>query len=276
MSGSLDHVALISLPFEATTSFLTGTVAGPEAILREITSLDGYDLAMGRNPWQGVAVKKMLAHDERLKDPHGLIAAAYRSGRSVLEENGFPLGLGGEHTVSIGMIKAARAKGPLGIVQLDAHADLRDTYEGNPYSHACAMRRSIAFDCPLMGIGIRAISKEEMQVAAERSDIVLVHGRAATTSTGWFSHLNELPDRVYLTIDLDAFDPSCVSAVGTPEPGGMSYENVLNFLRVLFQKKNVVAADVVELRPGDGDAPSLRLVARLVGAIVGLCFNGST
>ncbi len=271
MIPALTHMGMISLPFEASTSFLKGTRQGPAAILREIETIDGYDFNLARNPFEDVACSIIYSHTPRLDDSHLQQALTFRAVREIIDSKGFPLCLGGEHTVSIGAIRAARSRGALGIVQLDAHADLRDEYNGNPLSHACVMRRVIEMDCSYLGIGIRAMSDEEAEYIYDRR-LKIVGGRKAASSTDWYQLLDELPERVYLTIDMDVFDPSDVPAVGTPEPGGPGYEKVAGFLHHLFKVKNVVAADVVELRPCEGCDASVRLAARLVGLITGLRF----
>ncbi|MCP4599135.1 MAG: agmatinase family protein [Proteobacteria bacterium] len=274
MTAAPTHLGIISLPFEVSTSFLKGTREGPSAILHELESIDPFDFDLAKNPFEDLPHSFIHPHDAELDDSHLQQSLAYRAAREIIDSKGFPLSLGGEHSVSIGAIRAARSRGALGIVQLDAHADLRDEYEGNPLSHACAMRRAIEMDCSLVGVGIRAISREEAKFVERRGlRLRLVEGRKAALSTDWYKLLNTLPDRVYLTVDMDVFNPSEVPAVGTPEPGGPSYEAVTAFLHHLFKVKNVVAADIVELRPSGNSDPSVRLAARLAGLITGLRFK---
>jgi agmatinase len=189
----------------------------------------------------------------------------------LLDGGGFPISIGGEHTVSLGPIRAARSRGELGVIQLDAHADLRDSYEGNPLSHACVMRRVHDLGCPILEVGVRSMSEDEARFVQE-TGLEVVDARRVIGSTDWYGVIDALPERVYLTIDLDYFDPADLPAVGTPEPGGPGWELTCNFLEHLFATKNVVAADVVELMPGAGDEPSIRLAARLVGLLAGLRF----
>jgi agmatinase len=266
------HLGLIAMPFEASTSFLKGCVLGPTAILSELETMDTYELRLGRDPFEGVSREQIHAHDEVVTDARLQQAFGQQVVEGVLARGGFPLSLGGEHTISLGPIKAARARGPLGIVQLDAHADLRDSYEGNPFSHASVMRRAVERGCQLLSVGVRAVSAEEDAIA-RKSGVAMVGGRITATRTGWYSLVEALPERVYLTIDMDVFDPQEVPGVGTPEPGGPGFEPVASFLAHLFAVKNVVAADIVELRPVEGDAASVRAAARLVGLITGYRFG---
>jgi len=271
--GAPTHLGLVAMPFEASTSFLKGTQLGPTAIFGELRSMDTYEMRLGRDPFEGVPRDQFHAHDETMTDARLQQAFAHQVTDELLGRQGFPLGLGGEHTVSLGPIKAARARGALGIVQLDAHADLRDSYEGNPLSHASVMRRAVERDCQLLSVGVRAVSEEEATFAAEQG-IELVDGKTAACSTDWYAHVEGLPERVYLTVDMDVFDPVEVPGVGTPEPGGPGFEAMAAFLRHLFAVKNVVAADIVELRPVEGDAASVRAAARLAGLITGYRFGG--
>jgi agmatinase len=271
MSVAYSHLGLVALPFETTTSFRKGTVKGPSALIKELDNLDHFDMTLGRDPFRGVPINVKYAHTKELRDPLMQQAMAGRAVSKLLDSNGFPLCIGGEHTVSLGPIRAARTRGTLGVVQLDAHSDLRNIYEDDYFSHACVMRRVLELDCSILGIGIRAMGEEEAEFAREHG-LKHVEGRDAATSTRWYDLLNILPERVYLTIDMDVFDPQEVPAVGTPEPGGPGYDAVVSFLQHLFSVKDVVAADIVELMPCEGDEASIRLAARLAGIVTGLRF----
>jgi agmatinase len=270
---SPSHLGLIALPFEVSTSFKKGTASAPTAILKDLGSLDSFDFRLGRNPLKDLSCSVVRPHSPTLGDSRLQQSLAEGAVAELLDCEGFPLSLGGEHTISLGPIAAARKKvGDLGIVQLDAHADLRNEYENNRYSHACVMRRALELGCTPLGIGIRTLCKEEKEFVASRN-LDMVDGRRAATSTDWYGLLNKLPNTIYLTLDMDVFDPSEVPSVGTPEPGGPGFEAICNFLHHLFKVKNVVAADIVELNPGDKDKASVRLASRLIGLIAGLRFR---
>jgi len=273
MSTPVTNLGIVSLPFEVSTSFRKGTVHGPEAILNELDRLETFEFALGRDPFHGVPRTVVKPHGPELVDPRIQQAVAGRVVGELLDGHGFPISLGGEHTVSLGPIRAARSRGPLGVVQLDAHADLRDSYEGNPLSHACVMRRVLEMDCGLLGVGIRSMSEDEARFISERG-VDTVGARQVIAGSAWYSLLDKLPQRIYLTVDVDFFDPSDVPATGTPEPGGPSWDQAVSFLAYLFSVKDVVAADVVELMPCKDDDASVRLAARLVGLLVGLKFPG--
>ncbi|MCP4196337.1 MAG: agmatinase [Proteobacteria bacterium] len=273
MMSRPSHLGLVALPFEVSTSFNEGTAGAPIAILKELSSIDSFDFTLGRNPLKNLTFSVLRPHSPTLKDSSLQQSLAEEAVAALLDRGGFPLILGGEHTVSLGPILASRKKfGELGVVQLDAHADLRNEYQNNRYSHACVMRRALEMGCPLLGIGIRTLCTEEKDLI-ESHNLDMVDGRRAATTTDWYDLLENLPQNIYLTMDMDVFDPAEAPAVGTPEPGGPGFEAVREFLHHLFKKKNVVATDIVELKPTAEDRASLRLAARLIGLIAGLRFD---
>jgi len=271
MAGAPTNIGIVALPFEVSTSFRKGTVHGPEAILNELDRMDPFEFNLGKDPFSKISRTIIKPHGSELVDARIQQAVAGRVAGEIMDGGGFPLSLGGEHTVSLGPVRAARARGEVGVVQLDAHADLRDSYEGNPLSHACVMRRIIDMDCATLGVGIRSMSADEATFVEERG-AGIVPARDVGRSTGWYSKLDSLPDRIYLTVDIDYFDPADAPAVGTPEPGGPGWYDTVAFLNHLFAVKDVVAADIVELMPTDGDDATVRLAARLAGLIVGMRF----
>jgi agmatinase len=274
MSPGCSHVGFVELPFEVSTSFQKGAAFGPRAIMHELKRLDGFDFMLGRDPFKNVHSKTIRPYEQGLRDPLFEQAYAARAVADLLDAGGFPIALGGEHTVSLGPIRVARMRGPLGILQLDAHADLRHMYEGNYMSHACVMRRALEMSCALLNVGVRTMCAEEVAFVKE-ARLKQVDGRTAanTARTDWYRVIDDLPERIYLTVDMDVFNPEDVPAVGTPEPGGPGYEAIVDFLSYVFKAKEVVAADLVELMPGGRDAASIRLAARLIGVIVGFKFG---
>lgn len=266
------QLALVSLPFEVTTTFQKGTVHGPAAVLHELENLDSFDMTFGRSPFDGVPRTVIRPHGPEFTDPRLQQAIAGRIVGEILDGRGFPLCLGGEHTVSMGPIRAALARGPLGIVHLDARADLREERQGDRFSHETVIRRALDLGCSVLSVGVRAMCLEEKDALAAHP-ITVVTGRQLREGTDWYHAVDSLPPRVYLTIDLNVFDPEDVPAVSHPMPGGPPWNQVCDFLFHLFAQKDVVAADIVELSPGPGDASSVRLAARLVGLLTGLRFT---
>jgi agmatinase len=183
-----------------------------------------------------------------------------------------PVVLGGEHSVSIGAIRAYEKKYPrLSVVQLDAHADLRDSFEGTAYNHACIMRH-FAGRIPTLQIGIRSLSREEGEFIRERGLTVVPARDFVRRPQAALDLVDRLTDEIYLTIDVDYFDPAYVPGTGTPEPGGPGWYETLEFIRGLCRKRTVVGFDVNELRPLPGDAASDFLVAKLVYKVIAYRF----
>ncbi|MEM8998214.1 MAG: arginase family protein, partial [Acidobacteriota bacterium] len=217
-------------------------------------------------------------HSQDLGDAIAEIEAA---ARSHLDAGKFLVSLGGEHGLSTGPVRAAvgAAGGPLGVVQFDAHADLRDTYEGSRHSHASVMRRVVDdLGLPTLAVGLRSLSAPEAELIRSRDLPVIwsheLHDDALAGSSERFEGLLEsLPDRVYLTFDIDYFDPALVPATGTPEPGGGHWHETMRLLRALFRRKHVVAMDVVELAPVPGLPSSDFVAAKLVYKCLGYRFR---
>jgi agmatinase len=181
------------------------------------------------------------------RSPETLVNAVYYRVLSLLIEEKFPVVVGGNHTVSIGAAKASSEHYKnLSILQLDAHSDLRQEYEGSSYNHACALARMREF-APVIQVGIRSMSREEV-ASADRERIFFAH-ELYRDKTGYLKAIEKLTENVYITIDLDVFDPSLIPSTGTPEPGGPDYFEIMHFLKEVIRQKNVVGFDVVELCP---------------------------
>ncbi len=274
MSVQPTNMGLVALPFEVSTTLGKGTIHGPDAVLNELDRLDSFNFDLARDPLRGVPRSTIRPHGPELVDARIQQAVAGRVAGEILDGGGFPICIGGEHTVSLGPVRAAHSRSDVGVVQMDAHADLRDTYDGNPLSHACVMRRIIDMGCRTMGVGIRSMSEDEAVYIRDNA-LPIVTARDVMIGKSWYSKLDDFPENIYLTIDLDYFDPADVPSVGTPEPGGPGWYQTVAFLQHLFATKNVVGADIVELMPGRYDDSSVRLAARLIGLLVGLRFPGT-
>jgi len=181
--------------------------------------------------------------------------------------------VGGEHSLTLGMVKAYRERyEALSVLQLDAHADLRDSYLGTRFGHATVMRRVCEF-CPVVPVGIRSLCDEEHRFI-EESGIKPVYASGTTLNEDSIAQVvTALSDEVYITIDMDVFDPSIMSAVGTPEPGGLGWYEVLSLLRVVAQRKRIVGFDLVELCPGEGPLACAFLAAKLAYKLIGYIFS---
>jgi agmatinase len=245
---------VVPVPYEATTTYGKGTKNGPVAILRASQQVENFDHQLGFDPSakSGVATLKPIS-----------VASLQSRVTGLLKEQKIPVILGGEHSITPVVVKAmAKNYRELSVLQLDAHADLRNSYRGRKDSHACAARRVWEI-CPLVQAGIRSISEEEYDWAKKT-------GQLKNISFGKRrAKISELSDNIYITIDVDVFDPSVVPATGTPEPGGLSWDDVLAVLKTVCQRKKVVGFDVVELSPRKGDLASPFTVAELVYKLIG-------
>lgn len=268
------RAVVLPLPFERTTSYGAGTAEGPAAILRASQAMETYDEELGGEPCRrGIATLPPFLPDAF--DMAAAIGEIESEARRHLEAGKFLVALGGEHSLTLGPVRAARALaaaggGELGVVQFDAHADLRQEFEGTPYSHASVMRRIVEDGLPTLAVGIRSLSAPEAALIGERRlPVVWGHQLAGFAPERFAELLAALPERLYLTFDLDYFDPALVPATGTPEPGGGNWYPTLALLRRLFAEKTVVAMDVVELAPVGGQPASDFLAAKLVYKCLG-------
>ncbi len=263
------RVAIIPAPFDQTTSYLPGTRFGPAAILEASRQVEFYDEELGTEPHRiGIATLEEIEIEPG--DPAASLArleavAAMAAGRGIV-----PFALGGEHSLTLAPVRALRERFPgLCVLQLDAHLDLRESYQGTPLSHASVMRRIRELGCPTVAVGIRSVCREESEyVHAEGAPVFLGRDiRAGGLPVD--AILEALGNPVYVTVDLDAFDPAYVPGVGTPEPGGLTWEEGLRLLRAVFERRQVVGCDVVELCPIPGQIVSDFFAAKLVNKMIG-------
>lgn len=254
---------ILSAPYDSTASYGVGQRHGPHAIIEASRQVELYDVELGRDVSSEVGI---YTHDELECDrgnPERNCKFVQEAVEEVLKAGKIPILLGGEHSVSAGAFAAFASKGKgISVLQLDAHADMREDYEGTKYDHACAMRRCRE-NFHAVSVGIRSYSKEEAEVIKKQK--LDIYGSDFNPA----EIVRKLKDEVYITIDLDAFDPSEVPAVGTPEPGGLRWKQVCELLREVCAKKKVVGFDVVELAPIPGNLVSDFLAARLVYKIIG-------
>ncbi|MCB1037398.1 MAG: agmatinase [Acidobacteria bacterium] len=264
-------VVILPVPFERTTSYGKGTAKGPAAIIEASHQVEWYDEELCREPFrQGIHTAPYVRPEGT--DMAAALAEIEAAALPYLQDGKFLVTLGGEHSLTLAPVRAAAAcHGEIGVVQFDAHGDLRNEYEGSPYSHASVMRRIVDdVRLPTLAVGLRAISQEEGDLIRER-DLKVLWGYELPTLTleRWRSALEALPEKVYLTFDLDFFDPSLLPATGTPEPGGGTWWPTMALLRELFVQKDVVAMDVVELAPTPHHHASDFTAARLIYKCLG-------
>lgn len=265
------RVEVIPVPYEATTSYGKGTANGPAAIINASAQVEFFDEELNIEPQKiGIITRPALEIKER---GEGAIKQISKAVSDSLNAGRWPMVLGGEHSITTGCVMACKEKYPdLGVLQIDAHGDLRNEYEGSPWSHASVMRRIVDMGCPTVGVGLRAICSEERALIQEkRLPRWFAHQvNNANNSEAWIAEaIDALPKHVFITFDVDGLDPSIIRATGTPEPGGMMWHPTMRLLRELFSKRTVVGADVVELAPEKGDHASDFATARLVYKIIG-------
>jgi agmatinase len=260
-------VVILPVPYDSTTEWHSGTREGPQAIINASRYLELYDIELEREIYK-IGIHTLPEVQPSFDSPEKMIDKVHRIARELIKQAKFLAMLGGEHSLSLGMIKALKERfQDLCVLQLDAHADLRDEYLGTKYSHACTMRRVMEI-CPVVQVGIRSLSWEEQQFLTQNN----IHPFFAISSSDLASPeqiIASLNDDVYISIDLDVFDPSIMSAVGTPEPGGMQWHEILNLLRLVALHRRVIGFDLVELCPKEGPASCAFLAAKLAYKLIG-------
>jgi agmatinase len=265
------RVLIWPVPFEKTVSYGHGTGEGPAAIIDSSRYMELYDEELqGETAQIGIHTLPAIDTD---RHPDEMIPELEREAYRLLSTGKFVCMLGGEHSISAPVVRAFAKKYPkLSVMQIDAHADLRESYEGTKYSHASVMRRILEV-CPAVQVGIRSLSIEEAR-AIPSLPTKIFWAKDIAGQTGWIeSAIDSLTEDVYLTVDVDGLDPSLVPSTGTPEPGGLMWYQVLSLIRTLAEKKNVVGMDLVELSGGPGSNNSSFLSAKLIYKILGYLFR---
>jgi agmatinase len=262
-------VLVLPIPFEATVSYGGGTEKGPEAIISASQQVELYDREFDTEPALEYGVLT-LPSLELPTEPEAAVAAIATATVTAASTGKLVVGLGGEHTVSVGFGRGLKQAlgGPITLVQIDAHADLRDEYEDSPYSHACIARRLVEDGTvdDLLQLGIRSVCTEEVHFARQNPDRVRIWYAEEVHAGGWRDELAArlAGKRVYLTIDVDGLDPAIVPATGTPEPDGLTWGETLDIVRLVCQTAQIVGIDCVELAPYPGQHAADFAVAKLL------------
>ena len=258
---SFDYAAVLlqSVPYDGTSTWIKGADRGFPAFLDALENMELYDIETGTEVYRkGVHILPQLKEDA---SPEAMFNEVYSKTKELLKTGKYLTFFGGEHSISIGVIKAFYEKyNNLTVLQLDAHADLRPSYHGSSYNHACALYDA-SVNTNLIQVGIRSMDIEEVE-HMDKSKTFFAENMYGTSD--WMDQsIALMTDDVYLTIDLDAFDPGILPATGTPEPGGIDWNTMIRYLRKVFEQKNVVGFDIVELAPIEGNKASEFLVAKL-------------
>jgi agmatinase len=262
--------AIIPVPYDLTSTWRKGADRGPSALLDASGTIELYDIETASEPWKrGIVTLPPILHDGGPEELAELVQAA---AAEVLVRGAVPVVLGGEHSVTIGAVGAAADAFPgVGVLQIDAHGDTRESYEGSTHNHACVMARARE-RCPIVQVGIRAVDASEMS-GLDPDRVFWAHEIVGCGDTGWMDEVVELlPEAVYLTIDLDALDPSLLPATGTPEPGGLGWYEINELVRRVARKRRIVGFDVVELLPLSGEHASDFIAAKLVHRVLAEVF----
>lgn len=250
-------VVLIPVPYDGTSTWQKGSDKGPEAFLEASENMELYDIETRSEVYKkGIYLAPSVTENS---SPEKMVEAVYKTTKNYLKQEKFVTLFGGEHSISIGSIKAFNeAFEDLTVVQIDAHADLRPEYEGSSCNHACAVHEA-SKKTNLVQVGIRSMDVSEVEHMDE-NQVYFAHD----LYEDWQDDaIGQMTPNVFITIDLDAFDPSILPSTGTPEPGGLFWYETLEFLKMMFKKKNVVGFDIVELCPNKNERSSDFLAAKL-------------
>jgi N1-aminopropylagmatine ureohydrolase len=268
------RAVIFPVPLERTTTYERGTRNGPAAIIRASQNMELYDEELEVEPYKEIGIHTLPPIDTMDGTLDEVIAELFTAQLALVEDGKLSVALGGEHSLTPPLVSAlAKKHKNLSVLQIDAHADLRDEYQGNPSSHACTMRRVLEF-CPAVQVGIRSLSAEEARAVPKlRTAIYWAKDIVRAPLKTWIAKaLSDLSNEVYVTIDLDGFDPSIVPATGAPEPGGLDWYQVTSLIRAVAEHKKIVGMDVVELLPQPGEHASDLLAAKLVYKCLGYIF----
>ena len=267
------RVVIAPIPYDSTTDYKAGARDGPFAIIDASRNLELYDEELDRETFQ-VGIHTLPEVQVLMSGPEQMVGRVYEIASQFMRDDRLLVMLGGEHSLTVGMVRAFFEKKPnLSVLQLDAHADLRDQYMGTKFSHACVMRRIVEL-CPAVQVGVRSLSYEEHAFIQQKGLRPFFAEAYLTKDEPIADVVSALSSDVYVTIDLDVFDPSMMAAVGTPEPGGLGWYQVLRLLRAVAESRHVVGFDVVELCPREGPIACAFLAAKLVYKLIGYCTRG--
>jgi agmatinase len=260
-----------SAPYEYTSSYLAGSYKGPAAMIKASQFVELFDEELDQESYRrgGICTLEPMDFDGLVNLQ--AIKLIEKKTAKLLKDGKFPITLGAEHTISLGTIMAVKKYVPnVHVLQLDAHSDLRNDYNNNPFSHASVMARVHDIEVPLTQVGIRAQCIEEAELIKKSDNIHTFYAHQVRNNPNWADEaLKSLGDQVYISVDADGFDPSIVPAVGTAEPNGLLWNETVNFLRRVFAEKQVVGFDVVEIAPVKGNILTEYTMAKLIYKMIG-------
>ncbi|MBU1999438.1 MAG: agmatinase [Candidatus Omnitrophica bacterium] len=266
---------IIPCPYDTTASYKKGTQKGPRAVLDASEHIELYDEELKSETYKiGIFTREPLNLESL--DPENMVNKVKDEVAEVLKAEKMPVIIGGEHTVSVGAVTAAaKVYKDLSVLHLDAHHDLRDEYDGTRLSHACVTRRFLE-KCPVVQTGTRSLSKEEQDfIGTSPPNLKTVNVYEIIDNASWKEDVvRSLSENVYISLDLDVFDPSMMPSVGTPEPGGIGWYELLDLLKMVTKAKKIIGFDVVELMPIENLTAPDFLTAKLIYRLLGYIFSG--
>ena len=270
---------ILPIPYERTTTYRKGCEQGALAIIEASQELEAYDEELGIETCIEVGIHTLSAiADTRINptvSPEEMLAATTKEVKKLIRDGKFVIALGGEHAITAGVVRAyyEALSEPFTVVQIDAHGDMRHSYEGSIHNHACVMRRVLDLGLPTLPVGIRAICKEEAELIA-KENIPAIFARDIYYDNNWIEKAIATisTKKVFITVDLDGLDPSLLPGVGTPEPGGLNWYELTQFLKQIFLQREVVGCDVMELAPTNDFVVSEFTAAKLVYKLIGYHF----
>lgn len=267
------RAAVLPVPYDFSTSYQGGTRWGPHAILTASQNMEVWDDELGATYRHGIHTLPPL--EPTALGPESMTERVEHAVGWILDAGKLPAILGGEHSITAGAIRAAKARFPkLSVLQIDAHADMRDEYLDSPFSHACVMRQ-IRSQVPAASVGIRSMSEEEAEYLKLNPAPMWSTRQFRALKGNWAPILDSLSEEVFVTFDLDGLDPGILPATGTPEPGGLDWFEAVDLLKAVSQRSRIVGFDIVELAPIPGQVASDFLAARLTYRLIGLALKGN-
>ena len=266
------RVVILPIPLDRTTSYVPGTRNGPHEILVASSHMELWDEET-QTDVHSIGIFTLPEMEFPFASMDEVVGEIRRVTAELIKRDKFPLVLGGEHSITPAVVGAVAEKYPgLSVLQIDAHADLRESFMGTPHNHACAMRRTLEF-ARTTQVGIRSLSPEEAAAVPTLSTAIF-YDFNMRDDADWIERVvDSLTEHVYITIDVDGFDPAIMPATGTPEPGGLSWYEALKLLRRVVERRTVVGCDVVELSPMPGHVAPNFLCAKLIYTILSYRFG---
>ncbi|OGF14522.1 MAG: agmatinase [Candidatus Eisenbacteria bacterium RBG_16_71_46] len=262
------RAVVLPVPYDFSTTYQPGTRWGPQAILAASRNMELWDDEIG--PTYRAGIHTLAELEPTARGPEAMAERVEQAVAWILEQDQLPVVLGGEHSITAGAVRAvSRRHAALSVLQVDAHADMRESYLDSRFSHACVMRR-VRETVPAVSVGIRSMSEEEAEHLRKHPVPLWSVRQFRALERRWDPILEALSGEVYVTFDLDGLDPSLLPATGTPEPGGLDWYEAVDLLRAVSERSRIVGFDVVELAPIPGQVASDFLAARLVYRLIGL------